>query len=256
MAVDRPAAHGSSRPPVEDLHRAVEEHGWLVVSGPLGEALPQVTSTVGLTARGLPELAVTGLDGRTGGALLHELAARLADGQVVDDGAPVPDLLSAGADPCLDEPVRPSVKLPAADLYGPAVVVRQLVWADAEGRLPGEPGFAHPDLQPLLPGEPLEAPQDDLPREWPLPHDPHSQVLSSRPVAELGRPVLMAYREADGGWLLLDGMSDFVEDEAVHECLHDALERDLSLVDVARRLEPGDMAERDRPGMPWRYGRW
>jgi hypothetical protein len=243
-----------ARIPVDELHRAVQEHGWLVVSGSLGQKLPQVTTTVGLTARGLPELAVAGLDASTAGALLHELAGRLASGQVVGDGAPVRDLLVSGADPCLDEPVRPSVPLPAADLYGSAVVVRQLVWPDEQGRLPGDPGFAHGDQQPLLPGDPLEAPADDLPREWPLALDPHTEVRSSRPVAELGLPVLVVCRDVDGSWLFLDGVSDFVEEQAVTECLHDALERDLSLVDAAAVLTPGDEAERDRPGLPWRFG--
>lgn len=242
--------------PLDQLHAAVAEHGWLVVSGRLAD-LPQVTSTVGLTARGLPELAVVGLDEQTGGALLHELAGRLAVGQVPADGAQVDGLLDAGAPPCLDEPVRPHVHLPAADLYGDAVVVRQLVWPDAEGRLPGDDGFAHADRQSLLPGDPLDAPapDDDLPREWPLPLDPHTPVLSSRPSAADGAPVLTAYREADGGWLFLDDVADFDEAAAVAECLHDALERDLALVDVVRRLQPSELAERDRPGMPWRFGR-
>lgn len=239
--------------PADDLRREVQRHGWLLVTADLGDGLVQITTTVGLTARGLPELAVAGLDADTGGALLHELAGRLAAGEVVDDGAPVPGLLAAGADPRLHEPVRAHVRLPAADLYGTAVVVRQLVWADAAGRLPDDPDFAHAELQPLLPGSPLDAPDDGLPREWPLPHDPHARAVTSRGVAEQGLPVLVACRDDDGGWLFLDGVSDFVEEHAVAECLHDALERDLTLVDVAARLQPGDEAERDRPGLPWRF---
>jgi hypothetical protein len=238
-----------------ELHEAVHEHGWLVVTMPLGEALPEATSTVGLTARGLPELVVVGLPAESAGALLHEVASRLTSGVRVPDGEPVPGLLQDGTDPCLDEPVRPHVALPAADLYGDAVVVRQLVWADVEGRMPGDPGFAHPELQPLVPGDPLGVADDDLPREWPLQHDPHTEVLCSLPSVR-GEPVLMVCRETDGGWLFLDGASDFVEGEAVQECLHDVLERDLTLLDVAARLEPGDMADRDRPGLPWRWGRW
>ena len=251
--------------PLDDLHRAVEEQGWLVVTAPLADDLPDATTTVGLTARGLPELAVVGLGHEAGGALLHEVATRLTSGQVLGDGEPVPALVEGGADPCLDEPVGPHVLLPAADLDGDDVLVRQLVWADAEGRLPGDDGFAHEDLQPLVPGEPLpvagEEPaaaddDDDLPREWPLPHDPHTPVLTSRPAAVDGLPVLMAYREDDGGWLFVDGVSDFDEDAAVQECLHDALERDLGLIAVAAKLQPGDMAQRDAPGTDWTYERW
>jgi hypothetical protein len=252
--------------PLEALHRAVQENGWLVVTAPLGDGLPDATTTVGLTARGLPELAVVGLGHETGGALLHEVATRLTSGQALEDGAPVPGLVDGPHDPCLDEPVRPQVQLPAADLYGDDVLLRQLVWHDAEGRLPGDDGFAHDDLQPLVPGDPVRAQEptddpggdedDDLPREWPLPHDPHTPVLTSRPCAVDGLPVLMAYREADGGWLFVDGVSDFDEEQAVRECLHDALERDLGLIAVAAKLQAGDMAQREAPGTPWTYDRW
>jgi hypothetical protein len=255
----RQATQNGVTTPLDELTAAVEQHGWLVVSAPLGDGLPVATSTVGLTARGLPELAVVGLAHDTGGSLLHEVATRLVAGAPIGDGEPVAGLVDVGADPCLDEPVRPEVLLPAADLYGDAVVVRQLVWPDTQGRLPGDDGFAHADLQPLVPGQPVTpaTPVDDeLPREWPLPHDPHTLVRTSRPAAQDGLPVLMAYREAGGGWVFLDGLSDFAEDLAEQECLHDALERDLSLIEVAARLEPGDMAERDAPGTTWHYGRW
>jgi hypothetical protein len=238
-------------PGPDDLHREVAQHGWLVVSAPLGQALPEATSTVGLTARGLPELVVVGLPDVVGGALLHELAGRLAAGRPLPDGEPVPDLVQGPA-PVLEQPVRPLVPLPAGDLYGAAVVVRQLLWADAEGRLPGDGGFSHADLQLRLPAEPVDAPQDDLPREWPLPLDPHTPVRTSSPVARLGRPVLQVHRDVDGGWLFLEGFAA-AGGPGVAECLHDALERDLSLVEVAGRLGPGEGADRDRPGLPWRY---
>jgi hypothetical protein len=223
---------------LDDLHREVARHGWLIVSVPLGPELPEATSTVGLTARGLPELVVLGLPPVVGGALLHEIAGRLVAGVSLPAGEPVPDLVEGPA-PLLEGPVRPLLPLPATDLYGSTVVVRQLVWA----------------AEPRVPGNPVRAPLDDLPLEWPLPLDPHLGVRSSRPVAELGRPVLLVRRDG-AAWLFLHGAAQASPDtEAlVAECLHDALERDLSLVEVAGRLRPGERADRERPGLPWRYG--
>lgn len=257
----------------EELRAAVAEYGWVVVSAPAQDDLPESTSTVGLTGRGLPELLVLGLERDVAGALLHELATRLLDGEIVVDGETVPDLVEGSADPTLDGMIIPDVALPAVAVYGDRVLVRQLLWPDADGLLPGDEGFAHDDLQPLLPGWPVEGdadddldgdvdgdadlegdPEGDV--DWPLALDPHTEVLTSRPAAVDGFPVLMAYREADGGWLFLDGAHDFAEEQAVAECLHDVVERDSGLIDVLAALEPGDMAERDAPGAPWRFDQW
>jgi hypothetical protein len=150
--------------------------------------------------------------------------------------------------------VSEPVLLPACELYGERVSARQLVWPDAEGRMPWHPGFAHPDLQPLL-GEPPPPPPARVaapePPVWPLDDDPHLQVLTSRPVARDGAPVLLVVRGGDGELRLLDGASDFDSDAAVVECLHEALERDLSLADAVGALRPGQMAGRDDVAGPW-----
>lgn len=246
----------------DELRAAVADCGWVLVSSPPQEDLPASTSTVGLTGRGLPELLVVGLERDVAGALLHELATRLLDGEQVFDGEPVPDLVDGSPDPTLDGTVIPDVALPAVALYGDSVRVRQLLWPDAAGLLPGDEGFAHDDLQPLVPGWPEDdetgegAEEGTGSADWPLALDPHTDVLTSKPAAQDGFPVLMAYREADGGWLFVDGVHDFVEEKAVQECLHDAVERDPALVEVVAALEPGDMAERDAPGTPWRFDQW
>jgi hypothetical protein len=238
----------------EDLRRAVDEHGWVVVSSPAGGGRPTVSSTVGLTDQSLPELVVLGLPEQVGGALLHELVERELAGFGSPDGVPVPDLLEGGTDPVLIPVVGQVSGVPACEVYGDAVRLRQLAWPDDAGLLPWEPGFAHPDLQPVM-GEPPHEGAADL-GDWPLPDDPHLQVLSSPAVAEGGADVLLVVCTDDGELRFLDGGSDFDPDAAVVECLHDALARDLTLVDAVRPLLQGQVAERDQVGAAWRIGDW
>ena len=219
----------------EQLRQAVDAHGFVVVREPEAEA----SSTAGLTASGLPELVVLGLPAEVAHALLDELARRLLAGEDPDDGAPLPDLLEGPA-PVLLTVTTPVDGSPAAGLYGELVRMRQLVWPDPEGRLPWHEG-ADTAAQPLL----------GTPPEWPLEEDPHLQVLTSRPVALDGQPVLLVQRTDDGELRFLDGTSDFDPDRAAVECLHDALERDLSLLAAVRLVAEGETAERDDLGAPW-----
>jgi len=240
----------------DDLRRAVAEHGWVLVTEPAGRGRPAVASTVGLTENGTPELVVLGLPEDVGGALLHEVVERHLAGFDDGDGVPLPDLLD-GAPPTLLPVHGPVAGLPACELYGARVRLRQLVWPDDEGRLPWHPGFAHPDLQPLL-AEPPPAPVTvaEAGQEWPLPDDPHTAVLTSARVARGDAPVLLVECLDDGELRFLDGVSDFEPSRAVLECLHDALERDRTLVDAVRVLQPGQVAERDELGEPWQVEDW
>ncbi|MFP5218882.1 MAG: DUF4262 domain-containing protein [Actinomycetes bacterium] len=234
-----------------DLRQALDEHGWLVVDGPDGAA-----STVGLTPRGLPELVVLGLPTDVGGALLHDLAERLLSGDLagegVGDGEPIDGLLDGRAPVLLT--VDRDLPSPAAEVYGTARL-RQLVWPDADGRMPWDDGFAHPDLQPLLAdpraGTVALDPDAD---PWPLAEDPHLQVLTSRKVAEQDAPVLVVVRTDTGELHFLDGVSEFSPSRAVVECLHQALERDRSLVAAVRELGDGMAAEREDAQAPWDVG--
>jgi hypothetical protein len=231
-----------------ELRAALDEHGWVVVDSP-GDA----SSTVGLTARGLPELVAIGLPSEVAGALLREVAERLLAGDDLADGAALEGLLDGPAPVLLT--VERELASPAAEVYGADVRLRQLVWPDADGRMPWDDGFAHPDLQPLL----AEPPDDRLDPDadpWPLPEDPHLQVLSSRSVVHDAAPVLVVVRTGSGELQFLDGVSDFTPSRAVVECLHEALERDRSLVDAVRQLDDGTAAERDAVGDAWEIGDW
>lgn len=221
----------------EALRRAVGEHGWVVVSTPATRGRPASSSTVGLTELGMAELVVLGLADDVGGALVREVAARLAQGELVPDGVPLAGVLDSGA-PMLAPVAGEVVGLPACDLYGGAVRFRQLAWPDGEGLLPWQPGFAHPDLQPAL------AIAAD---------GPHTQVLTSRKVVA-GAPALMVVR--DEGLRLLDGVSDFDPHAAIVECLHDAVDRDPSIGEAVASVGEGEVAGRDAPGRPWRVASW
>jgi hypothetical protein len=234
-----------------DLAAAVGRHGWVLVSTPAGGRRPAMTSTVGLTAQGLPELVVLGLPEQVAGPLLHEVAERCLADVVEPDGEPVGGLVE-GPPPVLLGVDGVVAGLPAGELYGDAVRVRQLVWADDTGHLPWHPGWRDPSAQPLLgaPPAPTVHVAQELPQEWPLDDDPHLQVLTSRRAAA-GAPVLLVLRDDGGGLRFLDGESDFDPRAAVLECLHEALERDLTLVDGVRLIEAGGVAERDAVGAPW-----
>lgn len=245
----------------DELRRAVEAHGWVVLTD------DGAASTAGLTGHGEPEVVVLGLPPRTAGALLHEVAGQVLAGIAPSDGEPLTGLLAdAAADPVLVTVTAALDDLPAVRLYGPGVVVRQLVWADAHGRFPWHPGFAHPQAQPLLGAPPAPAvavspvqaahAAAGPPERWPLPDDPHLQVLTSAAVAEAGEPVLLVVCTDDGELRFLDGLSDFDPDQATVECLHEALERDLSLVEAVRPLQQGSAAQRDAVGAPWRVSPW
>lgn len=223
--------------PPSSLRDAVQEHGWVVVSTSAAGGRPPTSSTVGLTARGLAEVVVVGLPEQVGGALVHEVADRMTRGEPLPDGVAVPGLLDDAA-PVLATVAGPVTGLPACEVYGDAVRVRQLAWPDAEGRMPWQPGFAHPELQPAL------ATSAD---------GPHTQVLTSGRVVA-GSAVLMVVRH--DGLRLMDGTSDFDPGAAVVECLHDALDRDPSLAEAVAAVGEGQVAGRDAPGQPWLVLPW
>jgi hypothetical protein len=127
----------------------IREHGWMIqgVFPTANDPCVGFSYTVGLTAAGLPELVISGLPHETGGAILNDAARRhLADeilpGATVDDIASVPFR-------AVDAPLA-EVNM-ARNLYGDdRVRAVQLVWPDAGGFYPGEPGWSLGDgVQPI-----------------------------------------------------------------------------------------------------------
>lgn len=143
---DRPGGH------LRHLCEIITEHGWAVMSFEGNGSRPPWAYTVGLTARGRPELVVTAMEPRPARDLLNEVAAHL-----LHTGEPdlEPGERLPGPGNLLLEAVGvevPSVHLSTAvDLFGPEIRATQLVHADAQGRWPWGPGWHGPGgRQPVL----------------------------------------------------------------------------------------------------------
>lgn len=136
----------------------IDRVGWLVLHVfPEADDPPDVAAfayTVGLSARGHPELLATGLPPQAGHGLLNELAGRVhADARRFQHGELVSNPAGDQAVVIID--AQPSGEIfPALAFkrYGPARVrVQQVLWPDEQGRFPGERGYAVERFpQPLL----------------------------------------------------------------------------------------------------------
>lgn len=119
------------------------------VFGSLGH--PPLAYTTGLTERGLPELAITGLPPDLACILLNHAAQAAIDGTAVEAGSRVragmrrPVWFEA-IDVIDPEPLR-LTRL----LYGQEFTTVQLAWPDDAGRYPWQAGYSIPsNVQPLL----------------------------------------------------------------------------------------------------------
>ncbi|MFI7608501.1 DUF4262 domain-containing protein [Micromonospora sp. NPDC049366] len=133
---------------LESVEGVIREHGWMVQFVFPTENEPGVpfAYTVGLTAKGRPELVIAGLPDQVAGQLLNmaaeaSLQAPFEAGQTVDDLATVPfrvvtaDLAEVGM---------------ARNLYGDErVSALQLVWPARNGAFPWEPTWPDDTRQPV-----------------------------------------------------------------------------------------------------------
>ena len=127
----------------------IAKHGWMIqgVFPREGDIDVPFAYTVGLTEAGLPELVIAGLGWPDAGHILNDAARRhtadeILPGATVDGVASVP--FRAVAAPLAEVNM-------ARNLYGAdRVRAVQLVWPDAGGAYPGEPGWALGDgVQPI-----------------------------------------------------------------------------------------------------------
>lgn len=133
---------------LDKIKGVIEEHGWMVQAVFPTENEPGVpfAYTVGLTAKGLPELVIAGLPHQVAGDLLNTAAQASLDkpfeaGQTVDTLATVPFRVV---------PAELAEVNVARDLYGDdKVTALQLVWPDRNGAVPWEPTWLADTLQPV-----------------------------------------------------------------------------------------------------------
>lgn len=99
--------------------------------------------TIGLHAKGLPELLVTGLNPQTSKRLLNSMAHDVVDCGTVLNSAMHIDFNSEFYLEVV-EVEHPDIHLKSAiGLYGPEVRAHQLVWTDDARRWPWDRGWAH-----------------------------------------------------------------------------------------------------------------
>jgi hypothetical protein len=126
---------------LEHVRGLIARCGWVVQEVARDRIRPPWAYTVGLTAHGKPELAVTGLAGPRAATLLNTTAAYVLDTTVPQPG----DTMGIEDDDITLEVVRvaePTVHLViAADIYGPGLQALQLVHADDRGHWPWCSGY-------------------------------------------------------------------------------------------------------------------
>ena len=141
--------------PYRDTRRLIDTHGWAVIGvfPTCAEDGPPFSYTVGLTDRGLPELAIYGLPPQTAGGVLNVAARHAVDNGELPCGQPITGLLAGGL-PVVAVAIEDTYDLTTVrGLYGVVLAAQQIVWPDSQGRMPWE-DWNLGTAQPLLGGQP------------------------------------------------------------------------------------------------------
>lgn len=137
---------------VKRLRSEIAENGWTTVAVLPTAADPDVryVYTVGLTKIEQPELAIYGVPASVAKQLLDNLARRLIDrGSGPAPGERFPEVAGGGLE-LAAMPMTDSRDLLLVNYLYPQWSAVQIVWPDAAGRLPWEPGCTlSPAAQPL-----------------------------------------------------------------------------------------------------------
>jgi len=135
---------------LDHMQGLIDRFGWAVVGVEDDQVHPPWAYTLGLTLRGRPELAVTGLPLPRATWLLNTVASYMLDtaiprpgDEVLVEGCPLIEVVR------VTEPTAHLVT--AVELYGPEIRALQLVYADDPGHWPWDAGFrGHHGGQPVL----------------------------------------------------------------------------------------------------------
>lgn len=133
------------------LQDTIGEHGWAIVGVfPAAEAEgAPFCYTVGLTGKGLPELAIYGLDLNTGGGILNGLAQRMVDRGELRGGERLEGELEGGLPLAVIDMGDTSELAAVRRFYGAVLAARQIVWPDPQGRMPWEDWSCSDEAQPI-----------------------------------------------------------------------------------------------------------
>ncbi len=122
------------------IESVIAECGWAVQGIERDRHRPPYAYTVGLTARGKPELVITGMPLLRAGELLNEVASHFLHAPDPEPGEQVP-LIGGPVIEFIKVEV-PSAHLPiASELYGAELRAIQVVHADDRGHWPWEVGY-------------------------------------------------------------------------------------------------------------------
>ena len=120
----------------------VKRHGWAVQHV---MTTPPLSYTVGLHAKGLPELVSVGLEGSTAQTVLNQVARRLIEGELtLVEGKDYDTIFNGFMARFRQVPsvqVHRSLKVAMSMANGETPIAWQLTFPDPSGKFEGEPGF-------------------------------------------------------------------------------------------------------------------
>jgi Domain of unknown function (DUF4262) len=135
---------------IEHLRGMIDQYGWAVQGVGPDRIHPPWAYTVGLTAHGRPELAVTGMSITDAAGLLNDVAAHCMHAAVPEPGEQVP-LIGGPIIEFVEINVPTAHLLVAVELFGPLIRALQVVHADDTGRWPWDRRYrGGPGGQPVL----------------------------------------------------------------------------------------------------------
>jgi hypothetical protein len=125
-----------------DIQRFLENPGWAVIGVFADEAngVPGFSYTVGLTAKGLPELITLGLPEDSARHILNDAARRLLAGERFESGQILHELANLPLSVRLvDDANARSTAYSAFRHFPDGCRFLQLVWPNRSGAFPGDP---------------------------------------------------------------------------------------------------------------------